>query len=313
MKNFYVYLIAIASFAAAVLTVELIRYFYRIYVIKNSLNSSIKKTRSFNSQLSGDITRITASNWGKTLKWLGTLSLPSEEGWQDSAIRLKFIRAGYRDFRVIFFFYGLKTILFLLLPLIVGLSLSLFSSDIDFTTLMAIVFLIALIGYVIPDFFLKMRTSERSNEMQRTLPDLLDLMVICAESGMGIDAGLSRVSKEIVRSSPILSEELHLAMLEIRAGASRTNALKNLGMRVNLENMYNIVSILSQVDRFGSSLSDSLRIQADVMRTSMIQKAEELAAKIPVKMLFPLIFFMFPSIFIVIIGPALIQLKGVFD
>ncbi|MFM1781945.1 MAG: hypothetical protein RLZZ181_742, partial [Pseudomonadota bacterium] len=143
--------------------------------------------------------------------------------------------------------------------------------------------------------------------------DLLDLLVICAESGMGIDAALTRVSKEIIRSSPVLAEELQLTMLEIRAGEVRANALKSLGLRVNLENMFNLISIFNQVDRLGTSLGESLRIQSEIMRNNRLQKAEELAAKIPVKMLFPLIFFMFPSIFIVIIGPAMIQMRGIFE
>jgi len=313
MNNFFIYLIAIISFGFSIIAIEFIRNIYRKQLTKSSLKSVIKKNQRINTQLNDDISRLTASRLGKVFEALSKLSLPTDEGWQDSNTKLKFIRGGYRDNKTIFIFYGLKSALFILLPLVVGVIGSIFSSSIETVELFIYIFFLAMIGYFLPELFLRFKTSAREEEMQNVLPDFLDLLVICAESGMGIDASLTRVSKEIMRSSPTLAEELHLCMLEIRAGAVRADALKNLGLRVNLENMYNLISIFNQVDRLGTSLGDSLRIQSEIMRTNRLQRAEELAAKIPVKMLFPLIFFMFPSIFIVIIGPALIQMKGIFD
>ena len=312
MNNFYIYVIAIASFAASIFIIEFGRVFLRKQLSKSSLFSLIKKSRRINNKLSEDINRLSKTNFGKLFDSLSSLSVPAE-GWQDSLIKLKFIRAGYRESNTILLFYGIKSILFIFLPLIVGLITSIFSSSLDTFALFFFMFLLALIGYFIPDLFLRLKTKQREEEMQNILPDLLDLLVICAESGMGIDAALARVSKEIMRSSPVLAEELQLTMLEIRAGEVRANALKSLGLRVNLENMFNLISIFNQVDRLGTSLGESLRIQSEIMRNNRLQKAEELAAKIPVKMLFPLIFFMFPSIFIVIIGPAMIQMRGIFE
>jgi len=313
MNHFFIYIIAIISFGISIVGVEFIRNFYRKQLTRASLKSVTKIHKKMNTRLVDDISRLTNSRWGKVFEALTKLSLPSDEGWQDSNIKLKFIRAGYRDSRTIFIFYGLKTILFIFLPLIVGILTSIFSSSIETAELFIYIFFLAMIGYFLPELFLRFKTIQREDEMQNVLPDFLDLLVICAESGMGIDAALTRVSKEIVRSSTALAEELHLGMLEIRAGVVRAEALKNLGLRINLENMYNLISILNQVDRLGTSLGDSLRIQSEIMRTNRLQRAEELAAKIPVKMLFPLIFFMFPAIFIVIIGPAIIQMKGIFE
>ena len=313
MNHFFIYIIAIISFGISIVGVEFIRNFYRKQLTRASLKSVTKIHKKMNTRLVDDISRLTNSRWGKVFEALTKLSLPSHEGWQDSNIKLKFIRAGYRDSRTIFIFYGLKTILFIFLPLIVGILTSIFSSSIETAELFIYIFFLAMIGYFLPELFLRFKTIQREDEMQNVLPDFLDLLVICAESGMGIDAALTRVSKEIVRSSTALAEELHLGMLEIRAGVVRAEALKNLGLRINLENMYNLISILNQVDRLGTSLGDSLRIQFEIMRTNRLQRAEELAAKIPVKMLFPLIFFMFPAIFIVIIGPAIIQMKGIFE
>lgn len=312
MNNFYIYVIAIVSFAASILIVEFGRIFLRKQLSKSSLVSLIKKSRKINSKLSEDINRLSKTKWSKLFDSLSKLSVPAE-GWQDSLIKLKFIRAGFRDNNTILLFYGIKSILFIFFPLIVGLLTSIFSSSLDTFALFFFMFLLAMIGYFIPDLFLRLKTKQREEEMQNILPDLLDLLVICAESGMGIDAALTRVSKEIIRSSPVLAEELQLTMLEIRAGEVRASALKSMGLRVNLENMFNLISIFNQVDRLGTSLGESLRIQSEIMRNNRLQKAEELAAKIPVKMLFPLIFFMFPSIFIVIIGPAMIQMRGIFE
>jgi tight adherence protein C len=312
VNNVYIYIIAIVSFAISILVVEFGRVYLRKQLSKSSLVSLIKKSRKINSRLSEDINRLSKTRWSKLFDSLSKLSLPAE-GWQDSLIKLKFIRAGFRENNTILLFYGVKSILFIFFPLVVGLLTSIFSSSLDTFALFLFVFLLAMMGYFIPDIFLRLKTKQREEEMQNILPDLLDLLVICAESGMGIDAALTRVSKEIIRSSPVLAEELQLTMLEIRAGEVRASALKSMGLRVNLENMFNLISIFNQVDRLGTSLGESLRIQSEIMRNNRLQKAEELAAKIPVKMLFPLIFFMFPSIFIVIIGPAMIQMRGIFE
>lgn len=244
------------------------------------------------------------------LERLSKLSLP-KEGWQSSDLKLKFIRAGIRDNRVSTYFFAIKTIGFIVLPL---LNLFIFGTFLDLagSTLFLLTVISAITGYLGPELYISHRTSYRKRDMTNHLPDLIDLLVIATESGMGMDAAINRVSREIAKSSPVLAEEFYMSSLEIRAGASRIQSLKNLALRVNLEDLNNLVNMLSQSDKFGTSLANSLRIQSELMRTKRMQRAEELAAKIPVKMLFPMIFFMFPAVMIVLIGPAIIQVANVF-
>ena len=242
---------------------------------------------------------------------ISKLSLP-ESGWQDSEVRLRFIRAGLRNPNAARYFYAVKSFLTLILPTILLLGMSLFGSHLTLVAKFSYVVLCAASGYYLPDMFIRSRTSNRQQEMQQALPDLIDLLVICTESGLGMDAAINRVAKEAVGSSVALAEEFHLVALEIRAGAGRTTALKNMALRTNLEDLNGFVSMLVQADKFGTSLAESLRIQSDVMRVKRMQRAEEIAAKVPVKMLMPLIFFIFPALMIVLIGPAFLQIGQVF-
>ncbi|MFM1781694.1 MAG: hypothetical protein RLZZ181_469, partial [Pseudomonadota bacterium] len=168
MNNFYIYVIAIASFAASIFIIEFGRVFLRKQLSKSSLFSLIKKSRRINNKLSEDINRLSKTNLGKLFDSLSRLSVPAE-GWQDSLIKLKFIRAGYRESNTILLFYGIKSILFIFLPLIVGLITSIFSSSLDTFALFFFMFLLALIGYFIPDLFLRLKTKQRE-ALEATLP-----------------------------------------------------------------------------------------------------------------------------------------------
>ena len=253
----------------------------------------------------------TGGKMDSLLDSLSKLSLP-EKGWQDSSIKLRFIRAGLRDPGAPRVYYAVKTVGSIVAPLALAGVLLTFFPTLGMVKTSMFVVALAAAGYYLPDLYLNLRSSSRAQEMQDTLPDLIDLLVICVESGLGMDAAMTRVSREIARSSVSLSEEFYLASLEIRAGAGRTTALKNLALRINLEDLYALVSMLVQADKFGTSLGDSLRIQSEVMRVKRMQRAEAAAAKVPVKMLFPLIFFIFPALMIVLLGPAFIQISGVF-
>lgn len=242
---------------------------------------------------------------------ISKLSLP-ENGWQDSQTRLRFIRAGFLDPNTPRYFYAIKSFLTLIIPAILLLLLSAFGNNMSLTAKLSYVVLCAAAGYYLPDMFIRSRTANRQQEMQQALPDLIDLLVICTESGLGMDAAINRVAREAVGSSVALAEEFHLTALEIRAGAGRTSALKNMALRTNLEDLNGFVSMLVQADKFGTSLAESLRIQSDLMRVKRMQRAEEIAAKVPVKMLVPLIFFIFPALMIVLIGPAFLQIGQVF-
>jgi tight adherence protein C len=167
---------------------------------------------------------------------------------------------------------------------------------------------LALIGFYLPDLYLKLMIRGRKQQIVLGFPDALDLLVVCVEAGMGLDAAISRVADEINLSSRVISEEFRILNLELRAGKSRLDALRNLGTRTDVEDVRSFSTLLIQTDRFGTSVAQALRVHSDAMRTQRYQKAEELAAKLPVKMMFPLILFIFPAIFVVIVGPAAIQI-----
>lgn len=252
-----------------------------------------------------------SQRWEAVLESMSRLSVP-EGGWQSSQLRLKFIRAGFRSPQAAQSYYAVKTAGTLLLPALAALVIYLGWPATPYLTLGAYALTLAALGYYGPDAVLRFHTQRRANEMRNVLPDLIDLLVICTESGLGMDAAINRVSQEIARSSKTLAEEFYLAALEIRAGSGRTAALKNLALRVDLEDLHGLVSMLVQADRFGTSLVESLRIQSEMMRTKRMQRAEEIAAKVPVKMLIPLILFIFPALLTVLIGPAVIQIAGIF-
>lgn len=246
----------------------------------------------------------------KSSRWVDSLyrlSLPSQ-GWSVSAGRLKFLRAGFRSPQAPKVFLALKSALVILLPLLVLAGLGIASVDWDTNRRALLSLLAAALGYYGPELYLRWRTRSRQQLMQHGLPDLVDLMVVALEAGMGLDQAMTRVARELVRSHPTLSEEFYLAGLEVRAGAARGDAMRHLAQRVNLEDFNTLVTMLNQSERFGTSLGESLRVQSEVMRVRRSQRAEEIAAKIPVKMLFPLIFCIFPSIMVVLIGPGWIQI-----
>jgi tight adherence protein C len=147
----------------------------------------------------------------------------------------------------------------------------------------------------------------RQREIFENFPDAADLMLVCVESGLGLDAALVRVADEMRLKSVNLAEELHLVNLELRAGNTREKALRNLALRTGVEEVNTFVTMLVQADRFGTSIGDSLRVFSEELRTKRRLRAEEIAAKIPLKLLFPLVFFIFPSLLLVLLGPAFIQ------
>jgi tight adherence protein C len=234
---------------------------------------------------------------------LARLSLP-EEGWEVSPIRIRFINAGWRKSSAPALFYAAKTGLALLFPLLAYLLLR----HGDYNLFLWLV-LAAALGYYLPDFWLKHCLKERQREIFETFPDALDLMTVCVEAGLAMDAALARVAQEIGMKSLILAEELQLVTLELRAGSAKDKALRNLALRTGVEDVDALVTLLIQAERFGTSIAASLRVQSDELRTKRRQRAEETAAKIALKLLFPLIFFIFPSLLVVLMGPALLQIR----
>ena len=234
---------------------------------------------------------------------LAKLSLP-EEGWEVSPIRIRFINAGWRKSSAPALFYAAKTGLALLLPLLAYLLLRHGEHNLLLWLVLA-----AALGYYLPDLWLKHCLKERQREIFETFPDALDLMTVCVEAGLAMDAALARVAQEIGMKSEILAEELQLVTLELRAGSAKDKALRNLALRTGVEDVDALVTLLIQAERFGTSIAASLRVQSDQLRTKRRQRAEETAAKIALKLLFPLIFFIFPSLLVVLMGPALLQIR----
>ncbi|MEJ2731579.1 MAG: type II secretion system F family protein [Deltaproteobacteria bacterium] len=168
--------------------------------------------------------------------------------------------------------------------------------------------LIPFLGFYLPDIWLRQKTEKRQEKLLKALPDALDLMVVCVEAGMGLDEAINRVAKESKLQSKELSDEFSFLSLELRAGKQRQEALRNLAERTNLEEVNNLVTLLIQADKFGTNIADTLRVYSDSFRTERFQRAEEMASKMPVKLIFPLILFIFPALFIVMIGPAIISI-----
>jgi tight adherence protein C len=216
--------------------------------------------------------------------------------------QLMMVRAGYRNPEAIMTIRGLKV----LLPIaMVGLA---FFTGLYRVNPVFIVLMAAVLGYLIPEMWVLWRVSVRQKRLRRALPDGLDLLVICVEAGLGLDQAFMKVSEELQIAHPELSDELHLVNLEMRIGKTRLDALRELARRTGLEDIKSLVAMLIQTDRFGTSVAQSLRVYSDELRVKRRQRAEEMSAKTSVKMVPPLVFFIFPALMVVILGPAVITL-----
>lgn len=250
------------------------------------------------------------SDWTETIvKIAGPLAkLSSPEGdWENSPLRLRFLHAGIRnpDARLVYF--GAKTLLPLLLAGLVFLALRGMNEASDLTFVLYVL-LAALIGCYLPNLVIWLSIRSRQREIFESFPDAADLMLVCVEAGLGMDAGLTRVADEIRRKSEALAEELHLTNLEIRAGGTREKSLRNLALRTGVEEIGTFATMLTQADKFGTSIGESLRVFSDDLRHKRQIRAEEAAAKVPTKMLLPLVTCIFPAVIMVILGPAIIQI-----
>jgi tight adherence protein C len=243
-------------------------------------------------------------------KPVAKLSIP-KEGWETSQLRIRFMNAGYRSETAPMIFFLAKTVLTFLVPVIFILYIVISGEDYEANLMLLFIVASAGLGYFLPNIFLERRIAYRKREILDSFPDAMDLIIVCVESGLGLDAALARVSEEMHMISPILGEELHLINLELRAGSSRERALRNLALRTGVEDIDTLVAMLVQSDRFGTSVAQALRVHAENLRTKRRLRAEEAAAKIALKLLFPLIFFIFPSMLLVLLGPALISINRV--
>ncbi len=222
--------------------------------------------------------------------------------------RRRLIYAGYQKRNSLAHYYGVKIMLMTLLPFLGFFSYSTFFPDISINILLLTVIASLLAGFIMPSFYLDQKVEKRQRSLRNSFPDAVDQLIVCTEAGLGIDAGLQRVANDIILTNEILG----LVNAELRAGVRREQALKNLVTRTGVEEIRGLVAALSQSMRFGISIGNTLRIYAEDMRDKRMQKAEEEAAKLAVKMLFPLAFCFFPGILIVILGPAVISIHAAF-
>jgi tight adherence protein C len=215
-----------------------------------------------------------------------------------SRTRARLMQAGYREDRHATLYYGLRTLF----------AAAAFALVVLLTRSLLYALVAAVVGYMLPRFLLARRIRRRQLAIRLALPDALDLAVICVEAGLGLDQAITRIGDDLRHVHPELSEELGLVNLEMRAGKARVEALRNLAARTAVDDLRSLVAVLVQTDRFGTSIASALRVHSDALRTERRQRAEEQAAKTTIKMVPVLVLFIFPSMFIVSLGPAAIQL-----
>ncbi len=246
-------------------------------------------------------------NW--ILKLLAPFAAKSTDSEATGRIRRRMMEAGYRRDSAVPLYMAARVVLALLLPFLMLLS----SPAWNLSELKLIVMLCcsAGVGLVAPSFWLDRARSKRQMSIILGLPDALDLMVVCVEAGLGINASLARVAREFHRSNPILSAEFELVTLEIRAGKSSTDALRSLADRTGVSEVASLVAMLVQTERFGTSVADTLRVHAESLRVQRLLRAEEQAGKAPLKMMFPTLI-IFIATLIVTIGPGLMKMFAFF-
>jgi tight adherence protein C len=215
-------------------------------------------------------------------------------------------RAGYRNESAVRIFYGYKVFVPLALC-----AIALVSGAAKFSPFFIYASCLGL-GFLAPDFWLGRKIKGRQKRMEKGLPDVLDLLIICIEAGLSLDQATARTSEELVKAQPELCDEFGILVLEQRAGRARSEAWKNLSERTGVESIRNLVSVLVQSEQFGTSVAKTLRVHSDTMRAKRIQQVEEMAAKTSVKLVFPLVFFIFPALFLVTLGPAVILMMESF-
>lgn len=237
---------------------------------------------------------------------LGGVMEPQSE-LEKNSLRIKLANAGFRSENAAAVYHGIRVVC-LASFLIPAVLFFLIKEGFTFTSMKWIVGA-AGVGFYLPQLVLHHLKSTRQKEIFLTLPDALDLLVVCVESGLGLDAALRKVTEEMKGHAKTICEEFSLANLQLQMGRPRREVLHDLGVRTGVDDVRSLAAILIQADRFGSSIAQALRVQSDSMRTRRRQLAEEKAAKTAVQLIFPLVLFIFPAIFVVLVGPAAIQIQ----
>jgi tight adherence protein C len=288
---------AVLAFLAAFLLIASIGIllFYREAALQRI--SEIIEPRPRRRSVIGTIQQA-GSSIGNLVKTFENLMPKSQK--EVSVVVKRLTLAGYRNESAVKVFYGCKVVTPLLLAAVAGLS-GLANLGPFFVYLMALGG-----GFLAPDFWLGKRITARQKRLQRGLPEVLDLLVICMEAGLSLDQATARTAQEMRHSQKELCDELGIVVLEQRAGRARSEAWKNLADRTGVECLRNLVSMLVQTEQFGTSIAKMLRVHSDTLRVQRVQMIEEAAGKTSVKLVFPLVLFIFPALFLVTLGPAVI-------
>jgi tight adherence protein C len=237
-------------------------------------------------------------------------SLRPSDAEELGKVRIMLLNAGFRQEQAVAVYYGIKVI-----ALLIGLVVSFPLCALHFgmtQTAYIITAAAAGLGFYLPGFIVDGRKKRRGESIFLGLPDALDLMVVCVEAGLGLDAAMRRVTSELAHSCPVLCEEFAIANFQLQMGRTRKDVLRDLGIRTGVDDVRSLAAVIIQADKFGSSIASALRVQSDAMRLRRRQLAEERAAKTSVKIMIPLIFFIFPGVFVVLVGPAVMRMSAVF-
>jgi tight adherence protein C len=243
----------------------------------------------------------------KMMEGMGASIANQQSDLEKNSLRVKLANAGFRSEGAPAVYQGLR-LASLLTFLVVGGAVGIITSGLTMSALLYLVFIGGL-GFYLPGVGLWFLRTQRQKEIFLTLPDALDLMVVCVESGLGLDAAMRKVTDEMKGHAKVLAEEFALANMQLQMGRPRREVLHDLGVRTGVDDVRSLAAILIQADRFGASIAQALRVQSDSMRTRRRQIAEEKAAKTAVQLIFPLVLFIFPGIFVVLVGPAAISIR----
>jgi len=274
-------------------------------VLRARLNRFLKRAEDLPAD-GGWIERV-----ARAARPLTKLSVP-EEGWEKSALRTRFMNAGWRNPAAPALYFASKTVLALTLPALTGLVLVFVPNPPAGPKLLFLLLMAASCGYYLPNAVLARIIVRRKREIFETIPDALDLMTVCVEAGLSLERAMVKVAGEIGIKSVTLAQELQLVLMEMRAGFSKEKALRNFALRVGVADIDSLVAMLIQSERFGTSIGDALRVYSENLRGKRRVIAEEAAAKIGLKLLFPLIFCIFPTLMMVLLGPAAMRISGAF-
>ena len=288
-------------------------FFYGMFVLLNPSRTASDRLRELQGGKAAeeevfDIINVDRpqEGMGGMASKLGSLAAPTSEE-EKSKQRQMLLVAGYKNRHALEIFNGTRVTLALCLPLLAAP----FASSLGLTQTAVAVLVAAASGYYIPAFWLSNVTEKRKRTLLKSFPDALDLLVSCVEAGLGLDAAFRRVAEEMENAAPDLSRELQLVTVEVNAGIPRTEALRHLSDRTGLDDINALVNVLVQAERFGTSVARALRVHSEHVRVRRMQRAEEKAAQVSPKLTVAMILFILPCLIIILIGPAIINVKNI--